>query len=338
MVRRCVRWCEGAKVRRCRVSNRFVSPWTTFGLAAVVLWGIAPAVVIGQGFAQPGRPKGPGAKTWLAERAKLPPFTPPRLPDGRPDLQGRWGASSSGDDLEETEMVDATTPAWESWISNPADGKIPYQPWALAIRKQHRAGLARGVEGENGERLYVDPQTFCIKSVPRYAQRGYELVQTPGYVVMMLNWGHYHRRIPLDNLPRPGVAAKLWMGIPRGRWDGDTLVIESTNFNGKMWLDSVGNFVSENVRVIERLRLVEANTMDYEVTIDDPTVFTQTWTLSYRLRRAGTGGGGGGGAPANDPYASESWEHACHEGNGNHVAGTRELGFKWYPGVKPPQR
>ena len=65
------------------------------------------------------------------------------------------------------------------------------------------------------------------------------------------------------------------MGVPRGRWDGDTLVVESTNFNGKMWLDSVGNFVSENVRVIERLRLVEANTMDYEVTIDDPTVFTQ---------------------------------------------------------------
>ena len=137
------------------MSNRFVSPWTTFVLAAVVLWGLAPAVVIGQGFAQPGRPKGAGAKTWLAERAKLPPFTPPRLPDGRPDLQGRWGGSSSGDDLEETEMVDATTPAWESWISNPADGKIPYQPWALAVRKQHRAGLARGVEGESEVLRYM---------------------------------------------------------------------------------------------------------------------------------------------------------------------------------------
>jgi hypothetical protein len=83
---------------------------------AAALWLFAPVVISGQGFAQPGRPKGPGAKTWLAERAKLPPFTPPRLPDGRPDLQGRWGGSSSGDDLEETEMVDATTPAWESWI------------------------------------------------------------------------------------------------------------------------------------------------------------------------------------------------------------------------------
>ena len=320
------------------MSNRVGSGWVA--LAAAIVWLLAPVAVLGQGFAQPGRPKGAGAKTWVAERAKLPPYNPPRLADGRPDLQGRWGGSSSGDDIEETEMVDPTTPAWESWISNPADGKIPYQPWAIAVRKAHRAGLARGVAGESGDRLYADPQTFCIKSVPRYAQRGYELVQTPGSVVMMLNWGHFHRRIPLDNRPRPVTSAKFWMGIPRGRWDGDTLVIESTNFNGKMWLDSVGNFVSENVRVVERLKLVEANTMDYEVTIDDPTVFTQPWTLSYRLRRAGTGGGGGGGggAAANDPYAVESWEHACHEGNFNHIEGTQELGFKWYLGAKPSQR
>ena len=111
---------------------------------------------------------------------------------------------------------------------------------------------------------------------------------------MMLNWGHYHRRIPLDKRSRPGAGAKLWMGIPRGRWEGDTLVIESTNFNGKMWLDSVGNFVSENVRVIERLRLVEANTMDYEVTIDDPSV----------LRRRGPSVIGCG-APARAAVAAE---------------------------------
>jgi hypothetical protein len=291
----------------------------------------------GQGFARPGAPRGPGAKSWLAERAKLPPFSPPRTADGRPNLQGRWGGSSSGDDVEETEMVDPTTPPWESHVSNPADGKIPYQPWALAERIRHRRGLARGVPGETGERLYADPQTYCMKSVPRYAQRGYELVQSPDYVVMMLNWGHFHRRIPLTDRPRPASTARFWMGIPRGRWDGDTLVIETTNFNGKMWLDSVGNFVSENVRVTERLRLVHANILDYEVTIDDPTVFTQPWTLSYDLRRAGTGGGGGGGGAAlNDPYAAESWEHACHEGNSHHVEGTKKLGFKWFPGVRAP--
>jgi len=304
-------------------------------VAAMVSLGAA-MTASGQGFVAPGTTKkGPGARTWLAERAKLPPYSPPRMADGTPNLEGRWGGSSSGDDVEETEQVDPTTPPWESYVSNPANGRIPYQAWALAERNRHRAGLARGVAGETGERLYTDPQTYCLKSVPRYAQRGFELIQTPGYVTQMLVWGHYHRRIPLDNRSRPGADAKFWMGVPRGRWDGDALVVESTNFNGKMWLDSVGNFVSPNVRITERFALVEANTLDYEVTIDDPGVFTQPWTLSYRLRRQGAGGGGGGAA--RDPYANEGWEHACHEGNTNHIDGTQHLGFKWFTPVVPPR-
>lgn len=313
-----------------RIEKR--TPGVVFMAAAVAVWLMVAVPAAGQAlFLETNRAKGAGAKTWLAERAKLPPYSPPRLPDGRPNLQGRWGGSSSGDDIEETEQVDPTTPPWESYVSNPANGRVPYQPWAMAERITHRAGLARGVAGETGERLYMDPQTYCLKSVPRYAQRGFELVQTPGYVTQMLVWGHYHRRIPLDNRPRPGKEARFWMGIPRGRWEGDTLVVESTNFNGKMWLDSVGNFVSGNVRITERFRLVEANTMDYEVTIDDPTVFTQPWVLSYRLRRAGAGN-------TPDPYANEGWEHACHEGNVNHIEGAQHLEFKWFRPVVPPAR
>jgi hypothetical protein len=310
-------------------------------LTAVVLMGIVvmPHTVAGQGMFRRDTPKGPGAPTWHARRAQLPPFTPARTADGQPNLQGRWGGSWSGDVIEETEYVDVTTPPMESWVSDPADGRIPYLPWALADRDNHRAHLARGWPGETGQRLYMDPQTYCLKSVPRYAQRGFELVQTQGYVVQMLNWGHYHRRIPLDNVARPGQTARFWMGVPRGRWEGDTLVVESTNFNGKMWLDSVGNFYGENARITERFRLADANTIDYEVTIDDPATFTRPWKLNAPLRRAGTGGGGAGGGNANnkDPYASESWEHACHEGNGNHVVGAHELGFRWYPGAKPKQ-
>ena len=164
-------------------------------VAAMVSLGAA-MTASGQGFVAPGTTKkGPGARTWLAERAKLPPYSPPRMADGTPNLEGRWGGSSSGDDVEETEQVDPTTPPWESYVSNPANGRIPYQAWALAERNRHRAGLARGVAGETGERLYTDPQTYCLKSVPRYAQRGFELIQTPGYVTQMLVWGHYHRRI-----------------------------------------------------------------------------------------------------------------------------------------------
>ena len=306
-------------------------------IAAAALLVILPTILSAQAVFKRDTPKGAGARTWLAERAKLPPFTAPRTADGQPNLQGQWGGSSSGDDIEETEYVDLTTPPWESYISNPPDGKIPYQPWARAARNAHRAGLSRGWPGETGQRLYTDPQTFCLKTVPRYAQRGFELVQTRGSVTMLLNWGHFYRVIPLDGRPHPASSYRAWMGNARGRWEGDTLVIDVTNLNGKLWLDSVGNFYSENAHITERFRLVEANTIDYEVTIDDPTVFTQPWTLSYRLRRAGTGGGGGGAQTREpDPYAAESWEHACHEGNWHHIDGVKALGFKWYTGETPP--
>ena len=306
--------------------------------AALAVLLAMPAAAAGQGMFEAGNPPGPGAKSWLAERATLPAFDPPRMSDGRPDLRGRWGGSSSGDVIEDTEYVDVTTPAWESHVSNPSDGKLPYQPWALAARDAHRAGLARGWPGETGERLYLDPQTFCMKSVPRYAQRGFDLAQTSDHVAMMLNWGHVHRSIPLDGGSPPAPGARFWMGTPRGHWDGDTLVVDVTNLNGKMWLDSVGNFYSENARVVERFRLASADKMDYEVTIEDPTVFTQPVTLSYDLQRAGTGPRRGGGGATPDPYASESWEHACHEGNANHVEEAHTLGFKWYEGATVPER
>ena len=97
--------------------------------------------------------------------------------------------------------------------------------------------------------------------------------------------------------------------------------------NGRNWLDQVGNFVSDTVRLTERFTLASAGIIDYQVTIDDPRVFTRPWTIRLPLRRtAGTG---------NDPYAAEAWEHACHEGN-KAPDDIRELGFRWYSGVNPP--
>jgi hypothetical protein len=265
---------------------------------------------------------------------QTPAYTPPRTQDGQPDLQGIWQVLNTAAWDIEDHNASLGVPAGRAVVEG---GAIRYQPWALAARDAHRAGLARGWPGETGERLYMDPQTFCMKSVPRYSQRGYELVQTPGHVLMMLNWGHVHRSIPIDGPTHPASKAKFWMGNPRGHWEGDTLVVEVTNLNGKMWLDSVGNFYSENARVVERLRLASANQMDYEVTIDDPTVFTQPVTLSYVLQRAGAGRGGGGANATPDPYAVESWEHACHEGNAEHIEEAHRLGFKWYSGEVRPE-
>jgi hypothetical protein len=311
---------------------------------ALLLTALVPVLASAQAIFNPkdwNGKEGPGAKSWIAERAKLPPYTASPTADGQPNLQGRWGGTWSGDDIEEIpQFLDITTPPWESYVSDPANGKIPYQPWALAERIAHREGLGREAWSKDPtKRLYYDPQAFCMKSVPRYSQRGYELVQTKDTVIMMLNWGHIYRVIPLDNRPAPSSALRLWMGSARGHFDGDTLVIETTNLNGKMWLDSGGNFIGRNAKVTERIRLVSQNDLDYQATIDDPETFTQPWTLTARQRRQGAGGGqGGGGNAVRDPYAAESWEHACHEGNGEHEDEIQKLGFRWYLAPTAPKK
>jgi len=190
-------------------------------------------------------------------------------------------------------------------------------------------GLGRGWPGETGTRLYAVPQTFCLYAVPRATYRGgFEILQAPGYVLIIFNFGHYSRFIPTDGRQRHLAGnVKMWMGNSRGTWQGNTLVVDVTNLNGKNWLDQVGNFMSDNVRLTERFTLANANTIDYEVTFDDPSVYTRPWTIRLPLRRAGS--------PANDRYAIETWEHACHEGN-KAVEDIRDLGFKWFSGVVPP--
>ena len=177
-----------------------------------------------------------------------------------------------------------------------------------------------------------------MKSVPRYSQRGYELVQTKDTVVMMLNWGHIYRVIPLDNRPRPSSALRMWMGSARGHFEGDTLVIETTNLNGKMWLDSAGNFIGPNAKVTERVRLASAN--DARLPGDDRRP-RNLHAAVYAERAATTPGRWRrrwGGNAERDPYAAESWEHACHEGNGEHEAEIKKLGFKWYLPTAPPKK
>jgi hypothetical protein len=301
-------------------------------LAVVTVLSLTAASASGQALFPRDAPKEPGARSWALERAKLPPFDPPRTPDGKPDLRGRWGGTPAGDDLEEHPYVDISSPPEESFVSDPPDGKIPYQPWALAVRAEHRAGLARGWPGEKG-RLYADPQTYCLYMVPRATYRGgFELMQGPGYVLIGFNFGHYYRFIPTDGRPH-GVRqnVKLWMGHSRGSWEGNTLVVDVTNLNARNWLDQVGNFFSDNVHVVERFTLASANIVDYEVTIDDPKVFTRPWKIRLPLRRAGTGGGAN-----DDAYANETWENACYEGN-KAAEDVRNLGYKWFSGVVPPK-
>ena len=313
-------------------------------LMLLLVSGLATA----QGFWLEEAPKIRMAPTWVGERAELPPYEPPRTPEGVPDLQGFWdGAGGDGlSYLEDHEFVDVTTPAQETFISDPPHGRVPYTPWALAKRNEILAGLGRGWPGESSERLYSSPAAHCQYFMPRFSFSALEIIQKPGAVIMLGEEGY--RVIPTDERPGFDDDAKFWFGVSRGRWEGDTLVVEVTNLNGLGWFDSTGQFYTENTRMTERFRLVDENTIDYQITIEDPTVYTQPWTMTFPRRRPGTGPNlrrsrlpsavAIGAPPVEDPYENEVWEEACYEGNSEGRAALRELGYKWFRGVTPPSQ
>jgi hypothetical protein len=123
----------------------------------------------------------------------------------------------------------------------------------------------------------------------------YHIVQTPGYVMILTEMIHDARIIPLDGRPQPPDTVRQWMGVSRGRWEGETLVVETTNFNGKNPLRGS----TENLKVIERLRRVSADAIEYKFTIEDKKMWETAWSAEAVMRKT------------NGPL----FEHACHEGN-----------------------
>ena len=266
---------------------------------------------------------------------------------GTPDLQGVWSGAGGDNNsfLEEHEYVDVTTPAQESFISDPADGKVPYTALGAGEteRDSARAGtrMARRI-GRTSLRL------AGIVLSERHAGdlvRPQEIVQQPGYVIMLSD--ETYRVIPTDGRPAFSQNAKFWFGSSRGRWEGDTLVVDVTSLNGKAWFDSTGQFYSENTRMIERWRLADANTMDYELTIEDPTIYTRPWKMNFPKRRAGTGPTGGPRgitAASGVPAAGQPTRMRRSCGKRRATRETpetsrriRSLGFKWFTGVTPPK-
>jgi hypothetical protein len=234
------------------------------------------------------------------------PWPPERLPDGQPDVQGLWSAVNAGstsltnpvsggaDFDRRATGVEARVP---SRIIDPPDGQLPYQPWAAARVKQQGEDYRKPTKPE-----HIDPQHRCMVSgVPRLYTivPAFKIIQPPGSVVFIWDEYHAYRIVPLDGRPHVAPNVKLWMGDGRGHWEGNTLVIDTTNVRGAR-LTYTGDFHSENAHIIERLTFVDANTMNYEATVDDPTVFTRPWTMRVVERRRPD---------------DEMWETACHEGN-----------------------
>jgi hypothetical protein len=197
----------------------------------------------------------------------------PRTADGKPDFSGIWQAlTTAGWNLED-HSAEEGVPAGQSIVEG---GEIPYQPWALAKKKENYAN-----------RNELDPLSKCyMPGVPRamYLPFPFEIVQTPQHIGIFYEYGITTRMVFLDGSKKP-EALEFWMGDSHGRWEGDTLVVDVKLFTDKTWFDKAGNFHSENMHVEERYSSLTPNHLNYEARITDAKVFTKPWKISFPLYR-----------------------------------------------------
>ena len=186
-----------------------------------------------------------------------------------------------------------------SLIVEPADGKLPAMtPWA-----KEKTAFMRTHWGDSYE--YIDPGDRCISRgilgmmLPTFYNNGKIIVQSPGYVTIVSEMIHDARIIPLDGRPHAPANIRSWAGDARGHWDGSTLVVDTTNFSPHDVLRNIG-IQTENLHMVERFTRVDRDTLKYQVTIDDPKVYTAPWTIAFPFKQA-------------TDY--QMFEYGCHEGN-----------------------
>jgi cytochrome c553 len=219
-----------------------------------------------------GAAGGPGPQPGREEAAAAR-YDGPRTAEGQPDLNGIWQSLNSASwDIRPHNAQDGV-PAGLGVVEG---GEIPYQPWAAAQQQQNYAN-----------RLTEDPVRKCyLPGVPRitYMPFPFRILQTPDHVVITYEYAHAVRIIYTDGSDHP-LPNDFWMGDSRGHWEGDTLVVDTTHFNGQTWFDAAGNFHSDQLHVIERYTPITPYHVDYAVTIEDPEVFTRPWTMRMPLYR-----------------------------------------------------
>jgi hypothetical protein len=273
----------------------------------------------------------PAATTAAASAATH--WTPTRTPDGQPDIQGIWlnfdstpfeapvaqpapptpqaaaaaaAAANVGPASEFADHNHKVSARRRAMVVDPPDGRVPVMKWAEDKRDYDLAHLPDAPEHET-------PWVRCITRgypagmFPAGYNNAYQIIQIPGAVVMVFEMIHETRIIPIDGRPRLGEGIRQWNGEPRGRWEGETLVVESTNYNNKGSIATSaatgrirGIPQSEAMHVVERFTRVDANTIEYTVTIEDPKVYSKPWTVALPLNR-------------DDTY--QMFEYSCNEGN-----------------------
>lgn len=262
-------------------------------------------------------------------------WTPPRTLDGQPDLQGYWSnrittpleRDLSGKQVltrkEAEEREDARLQGFDRapregdpgtynafWrdrgtvstrtalVVDPADGRIP--PLTPEAQKKQAASVeylrAHPSDGPEDRDLWDRCITRGVPRFPGGYNNNFQILQTPGYVVVLQEMIHEARIIPLDGRPHVGPELRQWDGDSRGRWEGNTLVVDTTNFSSKQDFRGLSQ---GTMHLVERFTRVDRDTINWEVTVDDPTTYTKTWTAAIPLTKS-----------QDPPY-----EYACHEGN-----------------------
>ena len=181
-------------------------------------------------------------------------------------------------------------------IVDPADGRVPFTAAGrerAALRRQFRGRPAHGPEDRGLQERCI--QYRPLPRLPTGYNNHYQIVQTPNHVAILVEMIHAVRIIPLDAGPHIGEGVRLWNGDSRGRWDGDTLVVETTNFSDKTNFNGSG----ANLHLIERFRRVDADTVEYEFTVEDSGVWERPWTGMLPFTKT----------------EAPIYEYACHEGN-----------------------
>ena len=274
-------------------------------------------------------------------------WTPPRTPDGQPDLQGFWTNATftplerpkdvtkefytkeeaaefekrlAAEDAAQTEPgtiadvhydftqfgLDTAQATYASTlrtslIVDPADGKLPPLTAEGQARAAQRAEQAKRVgRWDSAQSNELDDRCMIFAGagppmLPQSYNSNYHIVQSSGYVMILFEMAHDFRVIPLDGRPHLPSTVTQWNGDSRGRWEGDTLVVETTNFNGKNPLRGS----TEHMRLTERFTRVDADTIRYRFTVDDKSTWTRPWSAELLMRRT----------------TGPLFEHACHEGN-----------------------
>ena len=247
--------------------------------------------------------------TPAAKPAEAPKQTP-RTADGHPDLNGVWGGGGGpsalnfvqkGDTLVVVFQLDGADPYADTNLFKALDERGTARKAAAPNKPPYKPELAAKLKEASDLQSKLDPAFYCKpEGVPRMGAPS-QIVQTPGQVVFLYEGRNTFRVVPTDGRTHRDDVEPTWNGDAVGRWEGDTLVVDVTNIIDESWLGADGWFHSDALHVVERFRIVDAETIAYEARVTDPKVYSQPWTLAGWFNRAAKG--------------YQLFEYACQEGN-----------------------